>query len=73
MVLTSTASSFVDIVEVDKSLLESETSISVPADSMNKLNVSKFLSTVLATHNTEIIWAPKRFFYSVFHADYIPV
>ena len=73
MVLTSTASSFVDIVEVDKSLLESETSISVPADSMNKLNVSKFLSTMLATHNTEIIWAPKRFFYSVFHADYIPV
>ena len=55
MVLTSTASSFVDIVEVDKSLLESETSISVPADSMNKLNVSKYLSTMLATHNTEII------------------
>ena len=42
--LTSAASSFsVNVAEVDKSLPKSETSIYVPADSVNKHNVSEFL------------------------------
>ena len=40
---TSVTSSFsVDVVEVDKSLSKSETSISVPADSVNKHSLTVF-------------------------------
>ena len=51
---SAASSSSVDVVEVDKSLPKSETSISVPADSANKHNVSEFQSPKCLAHDAEI-------------------
>ena len=51
---SATSSSSVDVVEVDTSLPKSETSISVPTDSVNKHNVSEFLSPKFLAHYAEI-------------------
>ena len=51
---SAASSSSVDVVEVDKSLPKSEASISVPADSANKHNVSEFLSPKCLAHDAEI-------------------
>ena len=60
--LTSAASSFsVNVAEVDNSLPKSETSIYVPADSVNKHNVSEFLWPEFLAHDAEIKWAVKVF------------
>ena len=53
---SAASSSSVNVVEVDKSLPKSETSISVPADSVNKHNVSEFLSPMILAHDVEIRW-----------------
>ena len=38
---------------------KTETSISVPVDSVNKHNISEFLSPKLLVHDTEVRWAVK--------------
>ena len=60
--LTSAASrSYVE--EVDKSLTKSDTCLSVPADSVNKHNVSEFLSPKFLAYDAEIRWAVKIVLY----------
>ena len=56
---SAASSSSVNVVEVDKSLPISETSISVPADSVNKHNVSEFISPMILAHDVEIKWTVK--------------
>ena len=50
--LTSAASSSY-VEEVDKSLPKSKTCLYVPADSVNKHNVSEFVLQKFLTHNAE--------------------
>lgn len=56
---SAASSSSVDVVEVNKSLLKLETRISIPADSVNKRNVSEFLSPMFLAHDAEIRLAVK--------------